>query len=78
MVEARQGGSELDFADAEQQALAADGAIACFSSNLFPLSLNAYRAAEAFDPTWIRETPFSLLRFTRENVKWLAATTHTY
>jgi hypothetical protein len=33
-------------ADLVQQALAADGAIACFSSNLFPLSLNADRAPQ--------------------------------
>jgi hypothetical protein len=29
-----------------QQSLAADGAIACFSSNLFPFSLNADRAPQ--------------------------------
>jgi len=33
-------------ADLVQQALAADGATACFSSNLFPLSLNADRAPQ--------------------------------
>jgi len=31
---------------AAEQSLAADGAIACFSSNLFPLSLNADRAPQ--------------------------------
>ncbi len=29
-----------------QQSLAADGAIACFSNNLFPISLNAERAPQ--------------------------------
>jgi hypothetical protein len=29
-----------------QQSLAADGAIACFSSNLFPVRLNADRAPQ--------------------------------
>jgi hypothetical protein len=33
------------YGDAEQS-LAADGAIACFASNLFPLSLNADRAPQ--------------------------------
>ncbi len=31
---------------AAEQSLAADGAIACFSSNLFPFSVNADRAPQ--------------------------------
>src|SRR6266498_2145450 len=37
---------DLFFRPAAQQSLAADGAIACFSSNLFSLSLNADRAPQ--------------------------------
>ncbi len=44
MVEARQGGAELDFVDAE--ALAADGAIACFLSSFLLRGLNADRAPQ--------------------------------
>jgi tetratricopeptide (TPR) repeat protein len=44
----------LNGCDIAQQSLAADGAIACFSSNPFSLSLNADRAAAERSVRWLR------------------------